>query len=147
MDAARQALAPSLPTHVRSAYTALTEYSNVHVSRTTLWYRDKGRPSRLTKAQGQPCLTPSEEKAFIQHVLHTATPGIPCALRTSLSEPSASPADDPQRRRSSHRTRTGIRHSQSAIHNLPDEVTGRWTKIVTTTIYTQRLRPRVSTPI
>jgi hypothetical protein len=81
MDAASQALAQSLPTHVRRTYTALAECSDVKVSRTTVWYRDKGRPSRLTKAQSQQYLTSSEEKALVQHVLRTAALGFPLRIK------------------------------------------------------------------
>lgn len=61
MDPASLALVQSLPASVRRTYTALAERSDVPVSRTTVWYRAKGRPSRRTKAQRQQYLTPSEE--------------------------------------------------------------------------------------
>jgi hypothetical protein len=61
--------------------TALAECSNVPVSHTTAWYRDKGRPSRLTKAQSQQYLTPSEEKASVQHILRTAALGFPLRIK------------------------------------------------------------------
>ncbi|KAF2822416.1 hypothetical protein CC86DRAFT_257575, partial [Ophiobolus disseminans] len=62
MDAASQALAQSLPTHVRRTYTALAECSDV-------------------PAQSQQYLTPSEEKAFVRHVLRTAALGFPLRIK------------------------------------------------------------------
>lgn len=51
MDPASQALAQNLPIGVRRTYTALEERSDTLLSRTTVWYRAKERPSRRTKAQ------------------------------------------------------------------------------------------------
>ena len=81
MEPASQALAQHLPPNVRRTYAALADHSNGRVSRTTLWYRAKGRPSRRTRAQNQQYLTPSEEKAFVQHILRTATLGFPLRIK------------------------------------------------------------------
>ena len=85
MDAASQALAQSLPTHVRRTYTALAECSDVPVSRTTVWYRDKGRPSRLTKAQSQQYLTPQKRKLSFDMYCARLLSGSLYVSRTSLS--------------------------------------------------------------
>jgi hypothetical protein len=62
MDPASQALARDLPTGVRRTYTALVERSDAPVSRTTVWYRAKGRPSRRMKAQRQQYLSTRPRK-------------------------------------------------------------------------------------
>ncbi|KAF2650904.1 DDE-domain-containing protein [Lophiostoma macrostomum CBS 122681] len=81
MDPASQALAQTLPPNVRRTYAALAAHSDVRVSRTTLWYRAKGRPSRRTKAQGQQYLTPLEEKGFAQHLIRAANFGLPWRIK------------------------------------------------------------------
>jgi ABC-type nitrate/sulfonate/bicarbonate transport system substrate-binding protein len=81
MDSASQALAQDLPPNVRRTYAALAEHSDAQVSRTTVWYRAKGRPSRRTKAEGQQYLTPSEEKAFVRHLLRSAALGFPIRVK------------------------------------------------------------------
>jgi DDE superfamily endonuclease len=81
MDPASQALAQTLPPQVRRTYAALAERCEVRVSRTTVWYRDNGRPSRQIKAAGQQYLTPSEEKAFVRHILKTAALGFPLRMK------------------------------------------------------------------
>lgn len=81
MDPASLALAQNLPVSVRRTYTALAERSDVPVSRTTVWYRAKGRPSRRTKAQRQQYLTPSEEEAFVRHIIKSAALGFPLRIK------------------------------------------------------------------
>lgn len=65
MDPASQALAKTLPPHVRRTYVALAESCDVRVPRNTVWYRDNGQPLRQAKAAGQQYLPPPEEKAFV----------------------------------------------------------------------------------
>lgn len=57
------------------------ECSDVPVSHTTVWYLAKGRPSRRTKAQRQQYLTPSEEKAFVQHTIKSAALEFPLRIK------------------------------------------------------------------
>jgi hypothetical protein len=87
MDPASQALAQNLPPNVRRTYAALAKHSDGRVSRTTVWYRAKGRPSRRTKAQNQQYLTLSEEKAF-QRLLIGATGRRTLPLDGSMHSPS-----------------------------------------------------------
>ncbi|KAF2676794.1 DDE-domain-containing protein [Lentithecium fluviatile CBS 122367] len=81
MDPASQVLAQTLPPSVRRTYAALAERSDVNVSRTTLWYRAKGRPSRQAKANGQQYLTPPEEKGLAQYLTRAANFGLPWRIK------------------------------------------------------------------
>ncbi|KAF5844186.1 hypothetical protein GGP41_002263 [Bipolaris sorokiniana] len=67
MDPASLALAQSLPMSVRRTYTALAEYSDVPISRTT--------------AQRQQYLTPSEELAFVRHIIKSAALRFPLRIK------------------------------------------------------------------
>jgi hypothetical protein len=75
MDRASQALVQGLPSDVRRTYSALAEHGDV--PRSTVWYRDHGRPSKEEKAQRQQYLTPSEEKALVKFLLRMAALGSP----------------------------------------------------------------------
>ncbi|OCL05720.1 hypothetical protein AOQ84DRAFT_379311 [Glonium stellatum] len=79
MDPASQALAQVLPSNVSRTCSALAKRSGV--SRTTVWYRRRGRPSRKTKAEGQQYLTPSEEKALVMFLLQMAALGSPVRIK------------------------------------------------------------------
>jgi hypothetical protein len=79
MDPASETLAHELPPNVRRTYAALAERGGV--SRTTLWYRNHGRPSRKTKAERQQYLTPSEEKALVMFLLRMAALGSPVRIK------------------------------------------------------------------
>jgi len=68
MDRASQALAQGIPPGVRNTYRALAEYHNV--ARSTLHSRAQGRRSKEEKAQSQQYLTPCEEKAIVNFILH-----------------------------------------------------------------------------
>jgi hypothetical protein len=78
-DRASKALAEaSLPGEPRT-YDARSKRSGVPLS--TLYYRDHGRPSRETKAQGQQYLTPSEEKALEKYLKLMADLGNPVRIK------------------------------------------------------------------
>src|SRR6266480_866096 len=70
MDRASQALVQGIPPGVRNTYRALAEHSGV--ARSTLHDRAHGQRSKEEKAQSQQYLTPCEEKAVINFVLHMA---------------------------------------------------------------------------
>ena len=68
MDRASQALVQGIPPGVRNTYRALAEHSGV--ARSTLHDRAHGQRSKEEKAQSQQYLTPCEEKAVVNFVLH-----------------------------------------------------------------------------
>jgi hypothetical protein len=70
MDRASQALAQGIPPGVRNTYRALADHHNV--PRSTLYDRAHGQRSKEQKAQSQQYLTPCEEKAVVNFVLHMA---------------------------------------------------------------------------
>ena len=79
MDRASQALVQGLPSDVRRTYSALAEHGDV--PRSTVWYRDHGRPSKEEKAQRQQYLTPSEEKALEKYLTVMADLGNPVRIK------------------------------------------------------------------
>jgi hypothetical protein len=52
MDRASQVLAQGVPPSVPKSYRALADHHG-NISYSTLYHRDRGRPSREEKAQGQ----------------------------------------------------------------------------------------------
>jgi hypothetical protein len=50
-------------------------------SRSTLWRRAHGKPSRTDKAAKQQYLTPVEEKALLDYVLRTSERGYPLPVK------------------------------------------------------------------
>src|ERR1700755_1925078 len=73
MDRASQALAQDIPDGVRKTYRGRAEHTGV--ARSTLNARALGRRSKEEKAQSQQYLTPCEEKAVVNFVLHLADLG------------------------------------------------------------------------
>jgi hypothetical protein len=74
MDRASQVLAQGVPPSVPKSYHALADhYGNISYS--TLYHRDRGRPSREAKAQGQQYLTPWEEDVLVKYLLQMSDLG------------------------------------------------------------------------
>jgi hypothetical protein len=70
MDRASQALAEGVPHGILNTYRGLADHHNV--ARSTLHDRAHGQRSKEEKAQSQQYLTPCEEKAIVNFVLHMA---------------------------------------------------------------------------
>jgi hypothetical protein len=79
MDRASQVLAEGLEPGERRTYTALSKKGKV--ARTTLFYRDHGRPSREAKARKQQYLTPPEEKALVKYLIRMSNLGFPIPIK------------------------------------------------------------------
>jgi len=75
MDRASQVLVQVNRPHVPMTYVALAEQCNV--PRSTLCHRALGRRSKEEKARNQQYLTPSEEKALLEFVIHMSDLGNP----------------------------------------------------------------------
>lgn len=101
MDRASRALAQIVPSDVRRNYYSIAKRSDV--PRSTVWYRDHGRPSREAKAQGQQYLTPLEEKALIDYLLRMASLGSTVRIKFF--------------------TFASLQHSPPAVHNKRDPQT------------------------
>ena len=67
MDRASQVLAQGMPPGVPKSYRTLADYGQV--PRSTLHYRDRGRPSMEDKARGQQYLRPYEEEVLVKYLL------------------------------------------------------------------------------
>jgi len=80
MDPASQALAQDLPPGVRRSCSALAKHHG-NVSRTTVYYRKKGRRSKQAKAQAQQYLSPSEEKALVDFLVRMGACGSPVRIK------------------------------------------------------------------
>jgi hypothetical protein len=79
MDRASKVLAEGLPNSEPYTYAALSKYSQV--SRSTLWHRIHGRPSKEENAKRQQYLTPSEEKALVYYLERMADIGYPMPIK------------------------------------------------------------------
>ena len=79
MDRASQVLAEGLEPGERRTYTALSKKGKV--SRTTLFYRDHGRPSKEEKARNQQYLTLPEEKALVKYLIRMSDLGFPIPIK------------------------------------------------------------------
>ncbi|KAF2844197.1 hypothetical protein T440DRAFT_35401 [Plenodomus tracheiphilus IPT5] len=79
MDKARQVLAQGVPPGVRRSYRAMADHGGV--PHTTLHHREKGRPSKEDKAEGQQYLTPWEESALVKFILHMSDLGQPVRIK------------------------------------------------------------------
>ena len=79
MDSASRVLAEGVPSGVPRSYRALADHSGV--PRSTLHYRAHGRQSVEAKGQSQQYLTPSEEKAVVDFLLHMSVLGCPVRIK------------------------------------------------------------------
>ena len=79
MDRASQVLAEGLPEGMPNTYSALAAHGDVPLS--TLHHRARGRRSREAKAQSQRYLTPCEENAVVDFVLHQNALGQPVRMK------------------------------------------------------------------
>jgi hypothetical protein len=73
MDRASQVLAEGVPDGIPKTYSALAAHGNVPLS--TLHHRACGRRSREANAQSQQYLTPCEENAVVEFLLHMTSLG------------------------------------------------------------------------
>src|SRR4051812_48414078 len=78
-DRASKALAEASSPGEPRIYDAVSKRSGVPLS--TLYYRNHGRPSRETKAQGQQYLTPPEERALEKYLRLMAELGTPVRIK------------------------------------------------------------------
>lgn len=79
MDEASQVLARGASTDVLRSYRALADHGGI--PHTTLHHRARGRRSIVEMAQSQQYLTPSEEKAVVDCLLHVAELGQPVRIK------------------------------------------------------------------
>ena len=79
MDGAGRILVQGFPPGVPKSYRALADHSNV--PRSTLHARAHGRPSEELNARGLQYLTPSEEKAVVEFLLHMSSLGQPVRMK------------------------------------------------------------------
>jgi len=73
MDKASQVLAQCVPPGVPRSYRALADHGIV--PHTTLYHRDRGRPSVEDKARGQQYLKPYEEDVVVKYLLQMSDLG------------------------------------------------------------------------
>src|SRR4051812_29218569 len=79
MDRASQVLAEGVPEGIPNTYSALAAHGEVPLS--TLHHRARGRRSREAKAQSQQYLTPCEENAVVEFLLHMTSLGTPVRMK------------------------------------------------------------------
>jgi hypothetical protein len=79
MDKASQVLAQGVPPGVPRSYRALADHGNVPY--TTLYHRDRGRPSVEDKARGQQYLRPYKEEVIVKYLLKMSNLGYPIRIK------------------------------------------------------------------
>jgi hypothetical protein len=79
MDRASQALAEGLELGERRTYTALLKKGKI--ARTTLFYRDHGRPLKEDKTKKQQYLTLTGEKALVLYLIRLSDIGFPVPIK------------------------------------------------------------------
>ena len=79
MDPAGFALAHARPDGLPQSYRALADHAGVPCS--TLHHRARGRRSLRAKAECQQYLTPAEEQAVVEFLLHMSSVGQPVRMK------------------------------------------------------------------
>lgn len=79
MDKASRALAEDVPDGIPNTWSARAAHADVPLS--TLHHRARGRRSREAKAQSQQYLTPCEENAVVNFLLHMSSLGQPVRMK------------------------------------------------------------------
>ncbi|KAF2680656.1 hypothetical protein K458DRAFT_249182, partial [Lentithecium fluviatile CBS 122367] len=79
MDKASRVLAEGFPEGIPNTWSARAAHGNVPLS--TLHHRARGRRSREAKAQSQQYLTPCEENAVVDFLLHMTSLGQPVRMK------------------------------------------------------------------
>ncbi|KAF1820765.1 uncharacterized protein K489DRAFT_304002, partial [Dissoconium aciculare CBS 342.82] len=79
MDPASLVLAQQRPVGVPNSYRALADHAGVPCS--TLHHRARGRQSLRAKAERQQYLTPPEEQAVVEFLLHMSKLGQPVRMK------------------------------------------------------------------
>ncbi|KAH3929990.1 hypothetical protein HBI70_034530 [Parastagonospora nodorum] len=79
MDKSSRVLAEDVPGGILNTWSARAAHANVPLS--TLHHRARGRRSREAKAQSQQYLTPCEENAVVESLLHISSLGQPVRMK------------------------------------------------------------------
>nr|POF13753.1 hypothetical protein CFP56_02777 [Quercus suber] len=79
VDHASRVLAQGVSSGTSNSYRALADHSGV--PRSTLHRRAHGQRSLVAKSQGQQYLTPCEESAMVEFILHMSALGHPVRMK------------------------------------------------------------------